>query len=237
MHSSKSQILVALKRQGRCSVDELAIALHLAPMTVRQHLATLERDGLVVSAEERQRMGRPHFVFSLTEQGDESFHMRYDRIALQLLHEVGRLDSQEIAGLSAEEKTALLFDRLADRFISRYRPRMGPLTLAQRIAAVTDALHTESGFTEWVATPEGYEIRDYNCFFDRLNGTTANHCRWHERILTELLETPIECRSDAPPSVQLCHFVIKSPDTRAGARPMAAALSMAGAQREPFATV
>jgi len=133
MHSSKSQILVALKRQGRCSVDELAIALHLAPMTVRQHLATLERDGLVVSAEERQRMGRPHFVFSLTEQGDESFGMRYDRIALQLLLEVGRLDSQEIAGLSAEEKTALLFDRLADRFISRYRPRMGPLTLADFI--------------------------------------------------------------------------------------------------------
>src|SRR5579859_6372492 len=55
MHSTKSQILAALKRQGGCSVDELAVTLGLAPMTVRQHLATLERDALVGSTEERQR--------------------------------------------------------------------------------------------------------------------------------------------------------------------------------------
>src|SRR5438309_1180307 len=91
MQSTKSQILAALKRQGHCSVDELAAQLSLAPMTVRQHLAMLERDSLVESHEERQRLGRPHFVFVLTEKGEASFPKQYDEIARQLLSEVGRL--------------------------------------------------------------------------------------------------------------------------------------------------
>lgn len=232
MQSSKSQILAALKRHGRCSVDELALALSLAPMTVRQHLATLERDDFVASAEERQRLGRPHFVYFLTERGDESFPKRYDRIAIQLLHEVSRLDSKEIAGLSPEEKTALLFDKLADRFISRYRPRMANLRLPQRVAAVVELLQTEGGFAEWAALDDGYEIRDYNCCYRKLMGAEDESCRWHERILAGLLDSRVERRGDAPPAVQLCRFVVDQPEivpyADRGPHATTAALTMRG---------
>jgi len=208
MQSSKSQILAALKRHGRCSVDELAAALGLAPMTVRQHLATLERDALVTSVEERQRLGRPHFLYSLTEKGEESFHRHYDRIALQLLDEVGRLDSSEIAGLSAEERTTFLFDKLADRFISRHWPQVEPLTVARRVAVIAELLQNESGFAEWTAGEAGYEIRDYNCFYRKLNGLDGEVCRWHERVLTALLGCPVHSESTATRATHLCRFVI-----------------------------
>ncbi|HLZ69834.1 MAG TPA: winged helix-turn-helix transcriptional regulator [Dehalococcoidia bacterium] len=223
MHSTKSQILAALKRQGGCSVDELAAALGLAPMTVRQHLATLERDALVGSTEERQRLGRPHFVYTLTEKGEGSFHQHYDRIALQLLDEVGRLDSAEIAGLSAEEKTALLFDKLADRFIARHAAQLERLPLSQRVAAVAELLHAESGFAEWAATERGFEIRDYNCFYRKLNGEDGAPCRWHERVLSGLLACAVHCEGGGPRAAHLCRFAVAKAETQPfnGAHPLA----------------
>jgi predicted ArsR family transcriptional regulator len=232
MQSTKSHILAALKRQSRCSVDELAALLSLAPMTVRQHLATLERDALVTSAEERQRMGRPHFVYSLTDKGEASFHLHYDRLAMALLHEVGRLDSSEIAGLSAEEKTALLFDKLADRFVMRYGPQLEHLAFAQRVPAVADLLQSESGFAEWAPTESGYEIRDYNCFYRKLNGADGEICRWHDRVLSGLLGCSVRCDASGPRSAHLCRFVVAPAGDDGTAEPHANGVAAPDAGRE-----
>ena len=63
MHSSKTQLLQALKGPGRFRVDELAVAVGIAPMTVRQHMATMARNSLVGAHEKRQRLGGPHLVY------------------------------------------------------------------------------------------------------------------------------------------------------------------------------
>ena len=73
MQSTKGEILTQLKQNGTGTVDGLASALGLARMTIRQHLSALERDGLVSSKLERQRTGRPHLLFSLSDLGQESF--------------------------------------------------------------------------------------------------------------------------------------------------------------------
>jgi DeoR family suf operon transcriptional repressor len=209
MQSTKSQILAALKRHGRCSVDQLAAALGLAPMTVRQHLATLERDELVASREERQRLGRPHFLYSLTEKGEASFTQAYDRLAQQLVLAVADLDSAEIAGLTAEEKTALLFDKIADRVIDAAQERVRGLPLAERVAVVAQLLQQEGGLAEWTRTSDGFEILDYNCLYRRLHGAEGGPCRWHARLLSGLLGSPVEGCAAAPPSPQLCRFAVR----------------------------
>jgi len=63
MQSTKEHILAHLKRTGGSTVEGLAVQFGLARMTVRQHLAALERDGLVRSREERRPRGRPHLLF------------------------------------------------------------------------------------------------------------------------------------------------------------------------------
>src|SRR2546425_9737137 len=97
MQSTKEHILVHLKRTGGSTVGGVATEFGLARMTVRQHLAGLERDGLVDSREERGRTGRPHLIFSLSDGGEERFPRRYDRLADLALREVAFLDAEEIA--------------------------------------------------------------------------------------------------------------------------------------------
>jgi predicted ArsR family transcriptional regulator len=46
LQNTKSEILALLKRSAGSGVEQLASALNLARMSVRQHLATLERDNL-----------------------------------------------------------------------------------------------------------------------------------------------------------------------------------------------
>ena len=52
MNDTKGEILALLKRTGGHSVNELASTLTLAPITIRQHLTRLERDGLLLSEPE-----------------------------------------------------------------------------------------------------------------------------------------------------------------------------------------
>src|SRR3972149_1654240 len=171
MQSTKSQILAHLKRSGNGTVDGLASTLGLARMTVRQHLAALERDGLVESGEERRRTGRPRMVFSLSDRGQEMFPKRYDRLADLALQEVAFLDAEEIAGRSPQEKKRL----------------------PERVAAVAQILHEEGGFAEWHREGEAFEIVDYNCVYRRVADSHDDICDWHMELLARLLGQRVGC--------------------------------------------
>src|SRR5690348_11523528 len=168
MQTTKGQILALLKRRARHTVDGLADELGLAPMTIRQHLTSLERDGFVEAQAERQPKGRPHYVYSLTGKGEATFPKRYDRLAAQVLEEVGRLDPSAIAGLEPSERSEYLLDRIAARTVDQHAPRIRDLPLEERVREVAAILQEESGFVEWAKTEQGYEIVDYNCIYRTL---------------------------------------------------------------------
>jgi len=215
MRTTKSQILASLKRNGGNSIEELATAIGVAKMTVRQHLATLERDGLVESRQVRRATGRPHFVFSLTDQGEEMFPKRYDRLAGLLLDEVSRLDGEEIVGLRPEEKKRLLFGRMAKRLQSQYEGRVRGKELPERVAAVAKMLDEEGGFAEWRSVSGGFEITDYNCVYRRVAEADSDLCDWHLTLLNGLLGRDVRCSQFIAKGAQSCRFIVREGATEA----------------------
>jgi predicted ArsR family transcriptional regulator len=190
--STKSRILALLKRSPASTVDTIAGALQLAPMTVRQHLTVLERDGLLACREDRGTTGRPRYVYSLTEAGEETFPRRYDELAREVLTEAARLTADEIAGLSAEEKTRLLFDKLADRRYEPYRADAERRDLPGRVALAAEILCKDGGIAEWTQTPDGgFELRDYNCAYRRVAQADSAVCDWHTRFVQNLVGSPV----------------------------------------------
>src|SRR3990172_8819772 len=85
MQRTRRQILDILKRRGKASLEELATAVELVPVTVRAHLSVLERDDLVQAEETRGRIGRPYFVYSLTPEAQELFPRSYHALSDRLL--------------------------------------------------------------------------------------------------------------------------------------------------------
>jgi predicted ArsR family transcriptional regulator len=210
VQSTKSQILALLKRSGGCTVDELASALELARMTVRQHLATLERDNLVTAHEERRPTGRPHFVYLLTDEGEETFPKRYDRLADMLIDEVGFLDSSEIEGLSPADKKALLFRKLARRIASQHAHRLEGKSLEEQVPIVIDILQMESEFAEWHKLPEGFEIVRYNCPYRRVAESQDEVCVWHLELLSQLLDGRVRAAEFQTHGGDCCRFIVET---------------------------
>ena len=208
MQSTKEQILAQLKRTGGSTVDGLAAAFGLARMTVRQHLAALERDRLVVSHEERRPTGRPHLVFNLTDYGEEMFPKRYDRLANLALQEVAFLDADELAGLSSEEKKRLLLTKMAERVYQEHAARVREKPLPDRVAVVADILQEEGGFAEWSAQGPDYEIVDYNCVYRRVADSHHDVCDWHVALLGRLLGREVTCNQFMSRGADSCRFIV-----------------------------
>lgn len=210
VQSTKSQILALLKRSAGSTVEELASALELARMTVRQHLGTLQRDNLVTAHEVRRPTGRPHFVYSLTDKGEETFPKRYDRLADMIIDEVALLDSSEIEGLSSAEKKALLFRKLARRIASQYGQRLEGKSLQERVSAVVDILQAESGFAEWHKLEEGFEILGYNCAYRRVAESQDEVCVWHLELLSQLLGGRVQAAEVQSHGADCCRFIVET---------------------------
>ncbi len=213
MQTTKSQILGLLKRSGGSTVEELASSLSLARMTVRQHLATLERDDLVTAREVRRATGRPHFLYTLTDKGEETFPKRYDRLADMVIDEVALLESAEIEGLTPTQKKDLLFRKLAHRLAQQYAPRVEGKGLEERVQTVTEILQSESGFAEWRKVKSGFEILDYNCAYRKV-AENQELCAWHLELLTQLIGGNVRAVSFQSKGGDLCRFVIERRDSR-----------------------
>lgn len=208
MQTTKENILAYLKRSGGSSIDSLAREFGLAKMTVRQHLAALERDHLVASHEERGKTGRPHLVYQLTDGGEERFPRRYERLAELALDEVAMLDAEEIAGLSADDKKRLLLVKMAERVYREHEDRVREKELPERVQIVTDILREEGGFAEWKANDTGYEIADHNCVYRRVVETHPDLCDWHISLLGRLLGREVACAQFMSKGADSCRFTV-----------------------------
>ena len=85
--------IIQLLRRGSRTVDELAEAVDLTDNGVRGHLATLERDGIVVQTGVRRGIGKPAFAYGLTAEADSLFPKPYGPVlaverAVQILTEL-----------------------------------------------------------------------------------------------------------------------------------------------------
>jgi predicted ArsR family transcriptional regulator len=187
MQTTKAKILSLLKRRGRLAVDILSDELNLAPMTVRQHLTSLERDRLVEAVPERQPKGRPHYIYGLTAQGEESFHKRYDWLTAEVFTEIGAMDPLELTGLGPSERTEYIIARLADRVAAPHLSRLRSMDLEDRVREAVSILQRESGFVECNDTSELYEIIDFNCMYRAVTRETSDLCAWHRHFVSLLL--------------------------------------------------
>ncbi len=222
MTGTKVEILTLLKRNGGHSLSELAAALNLAPITIRQHLTHLEREGLITAEQQSQPSGRPHYVFRLTAKAHAAaFPRPSDRLVELLVREIGFLDGSELAGLTPRQKTNLILQRLAQHLADEYAPLLQGRSLQERVAFVTEVMHADGGFAEWTETEQGYEIRDFNCLFHRLleGEGKGEVCEWHRSFLSQMLGTEVRLSPCPDGASQCCRYVVEAVSPAESIRP------------------
>jgi predicted ArsR family transcriptional regulator len=207
MHSTKTEILSLLKRNDGSTVDELASALGLAPMTVRQHLIALDRDALVRAEEVRRATGRPHHLYRLTEDGHRRTLDGHDRMLALLVEHAGMLEPADVAGRSPAERRASLFRRAAQSLAERHRAELRARAGTERIELAVRILRSHGGFAEWHDVGDAWEIRDFACVYRAATGP-GGPCDWHETFLFSCLDVPIRVAVGPADCADCCRYLI-----------------------------
>lgn len=98
---TQQDLLNALLYHGTgMSIDELSSHLAVTRTAIRQHLAALERDALVLRGATRATGRRPEQLYQLTDHAREMFPRQYQLLANVLI--------EEVAGIIGPEALAVL---------------------------------------------------------------------------------------------------------------------------------
>ena len=188
MKSTRDRILQTLLHQPRASINKLAEAVGINPISVRHHLTNLQMEGLVDAQEERHGVGRPRLVYVLTEEGMERFPTRYLRLTTRLLAQMKESMPQPMV--------SKLFTQVAEDLAAEYTEQLKGLSMEERLETVKTLL-AEEGFTvEWEKIEDGYRIHEITCPYLQIGQNHPEVCTVDQTLISRMLAVPankVEC--------------------------------------------
>ncbi len=184
--NTRERVLKTLLKNHRCTINELAEAVNINPISVRHHISRLQAEGLVGSEEERHGVGRPRQVYFLTEAGLEQFPTRYMRLTIRLLEQMKEhLPSAMVANL---------FAQMAADLVREYAQtaKLQGLTTEQRLNLIKDLLKDEGFDIEWEKVGGQILIREVSCPYLHVGQTHPEVCWIDQTLISSVLDLPTE---------------------------------------------
>jgi len=201
--NTRERVLRTLLLNQRRTINELAEAVDINPISVRHHVNKLEAEGLIQSEEERHGVGRPRFVYSLTNQGMEQFPQRYLQLTLRLLQQLKINLSEKVMGE--------IFQELAEGIAGELTQDVDleDLTLQERLQLLQEVL-TSEGFTVNLQEEEdNFYIVEASCPYHHVGEDYPEICVVDRELIAHFVSsTPqrIECILDGD---KQCKYLIK----------------------------
>jgi predicted ArsR family transcriptional regulator len=184
MATTRDRILQTLLRQPRRTINELAAAVGLNPISVRHHITNLLVEGLVSSQEERHGVGRPRLVYVLTEAGMEKFPTRYLRLTSRLLAQM----KESMPGPLVSE----LFSQVANDLAEEYEGQLRGMSMEARLDFLQATLAREGFTVEWEKKGDAYQIHEISCPYYQIGVNHPEVCSVDQALISKMLALPAE---------------------------------------------
>lgn len=197
--STRGKILDLLRTRDR-TVNDLAAELRLTDNAVRAHLASLERDRLIMHSGTTPGFRKPHTTYALGPEAEQLFPKAYGRLVSLLM---------SIFSRHIESKSLRAGMRAAGRAVAReHMPELRGKSRQQRIDAALEILKQLGGTASFHEEDGKHFIYGNGC---PIAAATANHseaCLLAESLLSKVIGTPVKqhCVRGPAPS---CRFEIK----------------------------
>ena len=198
--STRDRVLQTLLSRQRCTINELAEAVDINPISVRHHIARLEADGLVNSEEIRHGVGRPRRLYFLTERGREHFPTHYLRFTIRLL--------EQLKETMPKAMVAGLFSQIAKDMASSYELEMTGLNIEERLKLVASLLKSEGFTVEWEKQGSDYIIKEINCPYYHIGQNHPEVCSVDQTLISTMLAVPAEKVKCVLNGDTLCTYIV-----------------------------
>ena len=200
--TTRDIILHSIKQSPQSTVEELAEAADVSPVTVRHHLNALQANGTIEAASIRRKVGRPYYVYSLSERGQELFPKRYVRLTSRLL--------DEMKGRLPEEVINEIFEGVVNTVLEDHRGEFEHLPLEQRLDYLVKLLSDEGFLSTWEKTPNGYRLVEYSCPYLSIGSTHAEVCNFDKQLMSGVLQLQVQQDSCMLHGANCCQFSIEN---------------------------
>ena len=198
--TQQSLLRALLRNKAGLSVEALSQSLDISRNAVRQHLAGLERDGLVSRGKTQSSGGRPEHLYVLTDAGNERFPRQYSWFSEMLL----QLLQAEAGPAKLDEKLAELGRSIGLSMASRLSEAVGS---EGRIAAIA-AIMQEIGYDAVAKTAGGEQVIEaHNCVFHKLAAKCPEVCSFDIALLSTCSGGRVEHRTCMVRGGDACRFL------------------------------
>jgi predicted ArsR family transcriptional regulator len=200
--TTRDVILHTIKSSPQSTVEELAEAADISPVTVRHHLNALQAEGSIEASSVRRKVGRPYYVYSLSERGQELFPKRYVRLTHRLLNEMKDRLPNEVIGQ--------IFNGVVESVLEDHRGEFEHLPIENRLDYLVELLSDEGFLSTWEKTPDGYRLVEYSCPYLSIGSTHTEVCNFDTQLMSGILQLKVQQNSCMLQGAHCCQFTINS---------------------------
>ena len=153
--ATQRRVLIALKRRGEATADELASMLEISSSAVRQHLSALRSAGFVAARQERGQPGRPADKYHATPLTESLFVAAESSLSIELLEHIDEEDP---------ELVGRIFERRRHRLVEGAKDQVDGRPIDERVAVLTDLLDAQGYLADSDALSDTkYRINLHSC--------------------------------------------------------------------------
>lgn len=196
----KQLLRLLLQAKPGLTVDALSERLQITRNAVRQHLAALERDGLVAAGATRPSGGRPRQLYVLTDKGRELFPRHYSWFAQLVVEAIKREHGAE--GLRA--RLSGLGASVGEQLHAQHSALESPGQKVEKLAAVMDELGYDA---RTAAAADGAPVIEAdNCVFHQLAMKTPEICHFDLAMMGSFTASEVEHQECMVRGGNVCRF-------------------------------
>lgn len=187
--------------RGEATVADISGDLGLNQANIRRHLEVMRAEGLVDVTIRRHEIGRPSYLYKLTELAEE-MSSHYPRLVDRM---VKRLASQPNSAPLLIE----LFNGVAEDVAGAHRQQVTGSTLGQRVAETSIALKEEGIVDHWRKDDDGFHLMNTTCPYRKAAEASDAPCNADHRVVESLIGVPVEQVSRIVDGHHMCEYVIR----------------------------
>lgn len=195
------QILKLLQQRGASSIKDIEMALGVTTTAVRQQLTTLQADHLVASTTVREKRGRPHAVYQLTEKGQALFAEGYERLALVLM--------EEMLDLAEPEFAQQLLQRVSARLGRQYADHINGEAVAERLQDFVARLQEDGISCQVSENDDVIMLTEYGCPYYRVARQHREVCDMEIEAMEQALGAEVTLCQSQLDGHHGCQFQVK----------------------------
>jgi len=200
---TRRRILITMMEHGGMTADELAEELGITPVAVRRHLTNLERDRLVEREQVRRPLGRPNFVYRLTDAAHLLFPNNCDQLANYVL--------RAIEQYFGEEAVERIFEQRRRELARLYEARVNGESLPVRLEQLTQLREEDGYLAAWEKAQDGtFILHQYHCPIQRVAEVCGAACAQELALFADLLHADVNRREPQVTGDPACSYQIRA---------------------------